>query len=308
MGDYYGVSRSDEYLEHAWGVSKGGQRKNHKYIMRVKSGSGWRYLYTPAEVAAYGKEKISGAVSKAGRMASHFRKIGAKGTAGELARGAGKALSTVGKRVSAAGSYHVRRVVGLFENPRANRMSNKQKLYKTNSSDGADTNLRFGPITGTRYGKSPKAADRKARAKSRVEKLGGSSGVSSNKSNGSKQGIRSGSKGKAMSAAGDSSGKGKGTSKSLAARIKQAVTKSNDKVYGRKAGTISTAGTRRDQARKTASSRQDGTRPKPNARPGYRSSTEWGRVEEGRVVSKPGVELATVTRNKKKYSSRRYGR
>lgn len=105
MSNYYGINRSDEYLQH-WGIPKGGQRKNHKYLMRVKSGSGWRYLYTPAEVAAYGKERVSGALSKAGRMAK-----------------------SLGKRIGSQASYGVRRVTGLFKDP----MGNSRR-----ASDGSD--------------------------------------------------------------------------------------------------------------------------------------------------------------------------
>ena len=105
MSNYYGINRSDEYLQH-WGIPKGGQRKNHKYLMRVKSGSGWRYLYTPAEVAAYGKERVSGALSKAGRMAK-----------------------SLGKRIGSQASYGVRRVTGLFKDPLGN---------SRRASDGSD--------------------------------------------------------------------------------------------------------------------------------------------------------------------------
>lgn len=105
MSNYYGINRSDEYLQH-WGIPKGGQRKNHKYLMRVKSGSGWRYLYTPAEVAAYGKERVSGALSKAGRMAKFL-----------------------GKRIGSQAAYGVRRVTGFFRDPLGN---------SRRASDGSD--------------------------------------------------------------------------------------------------------------------------------------------------------------------------
>lgn len=53
MGYTYYVHRkiAPDAIEHDSEAS--GQRKNHKYIMRVRSGNGYRYLYTQAEVRAY---------------------------------------------------------------------------------------------------------------------------------------------------------------------------------------------------------------------------------------------------------------
>ena len=55
MGEYYGVRMKDdpngEYLQH-WGVPKGFMREGHKYLARLVTPSGYRYLYTQAQVAA----------------------------------------------------------------------------------------------------------------------------------------------------------------------------------------------------------------------------------------------------------------
>jgi hypothetical protein len=118
MSNYYGINRSDEYLQH-WGIPKGGQRKNHKYLMRVKSGSGWRYLYTPAEVAAYGKERVSGAITKAGRMAK-----------------------SLGKRIGGQATYGVQRVTGLFrkEDPMLNTA--KKPLRGSDATERIQSHLK----------------------------------------------------------------------------------------------------------------------------------------------------------------------
>ena len=118
MSNYYGINRSDEYLQH-WGIQKGGQRKNHKYLMRVKSGSGWRYLYTPAEVAAYGKERVSGALSKAGRMAK-----------------------SLGKRIGSQATYGVQRVTSLFKDPSTNSRRQKGSLEGRDATDAIQTRLK----------------------------------------------------------------------------------------------------------------------------------------------------------------------
>lgn len=67
--NYYGVVRKwqDDHLEHLFGFGskKGSEKKNHKYIMRIPSGKGFKYLYTTAEVAAY-KAGTVGKVAKDG--------------------------------------------------------------------------------------------------------------------------------------------------------------------------------------------------------------------------------------------------
>lgn len=66
MTEYYAVVREgqDDHLEHLFGFGKkGGQKKNHKYLARIQSGKGWRYIYDAAELAAY---KAGGAAKKAG--------------------------------------------------------------------------------------------------------------------------------------------------------------------------------------------------------------------------------------------------
>lgn len=69
---YYGVVRysNNDYLEHffGFGKKKGAQKKNHKYLMRVQEGNRYRYLYTPAEVAAY---KAKGIANKTGLSKLH---------------------------------------------------------------------------------------------------------------------------------------------------------------------------------------------------------------------------------------------
>ena len=119
MSNYYGINRSDEYLQH-WGIPKGGQRKNHKYLMRVKSGSGWRYLYTPAEVAAYGKERVSGALSKAGRMAK-----------------------SLGGRIGKQATYGVQRVTSLlFKDASTNSRGQKGSLRGSDATDVVQARLK----------------------------------------------------------------------------------------------------------------------------------------------------------------------
>lgn len=55
MGEYYGVRTKDdpdgEYLQH-WGVPKGFQREAHKYLARLVTPSGYRYIYNQAQLAA----------------------------------------------------------------------------------------------------------------------------------------------------------------------------------------------------------------------------------------------------------------
>jgi len=55
MGEYYGVRMKDdpdgEYLQH-WGLPKGFMRKAHKYLARLVTPSGYRYIYNQAQLAA----------------------------------------------------------------------------------------------------------------------------------------------------------------------------------------------------------------------------------------------------------------
>lgn len=67
--DYHIVRRSDDYLEHAVASGAGGAAGNrsHKYIHKVKTSSGWRYFYTPAQIAAYMAGRARGAIQTAGK-------------------------------------------------------------------------------------------------------------------------------------------------------------------------------------------------------------------------------------------------
>lgn len=55
MGEYYGVRMKDdpdgEYLQH-WGIPKGFMREGHKYLARLVTPSGYRYIYNQAQLAA----------------------------------------------------------------------------------------------------------------------------------------------------------------------------------------------------------------------------------------------------------------
>lgn len=59
MSEYYAVERSGSTISHifGWGVKKGSQRENHKYIARIQEGDHYRYFYTQAELDAYNKNK-----------------------------------------------------------------------------------------------------------------------------------------------------------------------------------------------------------------------------------------------------------
>lgn len=51
-----GEIRSADYLSHAFGDTPGyGQRKNHKYIARIRVGLRWRYFYSIDEYETYMK-------------------------------------------------------------------------------------------------------------------------------------------------------------------------------------------------------------------------------------------------------------
>lgn len=70
MSEYYAVRRDgeDDHLEHLFGF--GGQKKNHKYVARVKEGDKYRYFYSHAEYAAYqAGQAAKGAANAAGNAA-----------------------------------------------------------------------------------------------------------------------------------------------------------------------------------------------------------------------------------------------
>ena len=87
MSKYYAVVRSGQgdYLEHffGFGSKKGSERKNHKYVARVKEGDSYRYFYSHAEYAAYQAKQAAGAVGNAAKGAA-----GAVGNAAKTAAGA----------------------------------------------------------------------------------------------------------------------------------------------------------------------------------------------------------------------------
>ena len=87
MSRYYAVVRSGQgdYLEHffGFGSKKGSERKNHKYVARVKEGDSYRYFYSHAEYAAYQAKQAAGAVGNAAKGAA-----GAVGNAAKTAAGA----------------------------------------------------------------------------------------------------------------------------------------------------------------------------------------------------------------------------
>lgn len=86
MSEYYAVVRKgqDDYLEHffGFGSKKGSERKNHKYVARVKEGDSYRYFYSHAEYAAYQAKQAAGAVGGAAKTAA-----GAVGNAAKTAAG-----------------------------------------------------------------------------------------------------------------------------------------------------------------------------------------------------------------------------
>ena len=94
MGDYYAVVRSgsdDDHLEHLFGFGskKGSEKKNHKYVARVKDGDGYRYFYSTTAYAAYMAGRATESVGNAAK--------GAAGAVGNAAKGAGKAISGAAK-------------------------------------------------------------------------------------------------------------------------------------------------------------------------------------------------------------------
>lgn len=98
MSSYYAVVRSsqNDYLEHFFGFGKGSQKKNHKYVARVKTGDGYRYFYSHAEYAAYQAGKTAkGAVGAVGDAAK-----GAAGVIGGAAKTAAGAVGGAAKAVA----------------------------------------------------------------------------------------------------------------------------------------------------------------------------------------------------------------
>ena len=80
MSEYYAVVREgqDDHLEHLFGFGKkGGQKKNHKYLARIQSGKGWRYIYDAAELAAYKAGKAGNAVKGAAKSVDKAIGVGA---------------------------------------------------------------------------------------------------------------------------------------------------------------------------------------------------------------------------------------
>ena len=102
MSEYYAVRRDgqDDHLEHffGFGSKKGSERKNHKYVARVKEGDSYRYFYSHAEYAAY----LAGSAAK-GAAGAAKSAAGAVGGAAKSAAGAvGGAAKSAGKAVSGA--------------------------------------------------------------------------------------------------------------------------------------------------------------------------------------------------------------
>lgn len=97
MGEYYGVRMKDdpdgEYLQH-WGVPKGFQRKAHKYLARLVTPSGYRYIYNQAQLAA----------AKAGRAIS--------GAASSTANAVGNAIGINQRNRAQAATARARRISG----------------------------------------------------------------------------------------------------------------------------------------------------------------------------------------------------
>lgn len=107
MSTYYAVVRdsSGAYLEHFFGFGrkKGSSKKNHKYLMRVQEGDSYRYLYTPAEVAAYKAKSIAnktglGKLHKANTALVNQAKYRVKRDVAAVKYGAPKVIEAVKKK------------------------------------------------------------------------------------------------------------------------------------------------------------------------------------------------------------------
>lgn len=100
MSRYYAVVRSGQgdYLEHffGFGSKKGSERKNHKYVARVKEGDSYRYFYSHAEYAAYQAKQAAGAVGGAAKTAAGAVGGAAKTAAGAVGNAAKTAAGAVG--------------------------------------------------------------------------------------------------------------------------------------------------------------------------------------------------------------------
>ena len=94
MAEYYAIERKGDSLSHFFGLKKGAQKKNHKYIARITEGDHYRYFYTQAEWDAYNRSK-----SKAPNSKSPLYAV--KRAAGDLAN---KVDNTIG--FSAAKQAH----------------------------------------------------------------------------------------------------------------------------------------------------------------------------------------------------------
>lgn len=83
MSEYYAVERSGSTISHifGWGVKKGSQRENHKYIARIQEGDHYRYFYTQAELDAYNKNKTQSRNPISSALYSVKRTAGAAGSA-----------------------------------------------------------------------------------------------------------------------------------------------------------------------------------------------------------------------------------
>lgn len=89
MSEYYAVRRDgqDDHLEHLFGF--GGQKKNHKYVARVKEGDSYRYFYSHAEYAAYMAGGAAKAVGNAAKGATDAAGNAAKSAAGAVGNAIG---------------------------------------------------------------------------------------------------------------------------------------------------------------------------------------------------------------------------
>lgn len=91
MGDYYGVRMKDDpegaYLQH-WGIAKGATREGHKYLARLVTSSGYRYIYDQAQLAA---AKAGRSISNAANAVSRTANQGYRAIR-NTARNAGRAI------------------------------------------------------------------------------------------------------------------------------------------------------------------------------------------------------------------------
>ena len=105
MGEYYGVRRTNdpdgEFLQH-WGILKGAMREGHKYLARLVTPSGYRYIYNQAELAAAKAGKaVSGAAKSASNAANSAYRAVRKGV-GIDARERAQRTSSRAERLTSA--------------------------------------------------------------------------------------------------------------------------------------------------------------------------------------------------------------